>query len=252
MSETFPLFALECVASDLEVEVMFNGWPVFRHDGVRDRTRTTQLNPMVIEGPNILSVSTRPKPGTNPERRFILQLFRTLTADDNVILLHYRFRPDLQPLAEDGFTEVFRQEIEFARTFGRWEWQDARPYMDVDRPAVITAVRELYESFARGDADAFVNLCSLKLREHERAQGKDPGVLIADQKKWLGFVIGDENRTVEPLDPDNLRLESWCQGRLVDVRAANGDSPLRSDWGGNKVNFDAVFTRVGETWVVAR
>lgn len=250
----FPVFALECTACDVVTELRFNDWPAYRFDAESgELTTTVQLNPMIIEGPNVLRVLMRKKSTPPvPQRRLVVSIFRMLSPDELQPLVYFRHRPELHPLADDGFTEVFRQEITFAKTFGRWKWEDAKPYLDADRDAVIAAVREAHTAVARGDMNAFVELASLKVEEMARAQGKSPAEQAELQRKLLGVFFGLEGIVVEPFDAEALELESWCQGRLVSVRGPGGKRPIRAICDGQRLELDAVLTRVGDSFRIAR
>lgn len=255
MASYFPSYGVEVASAALDVVVLWNDWPVHAsRDPARMQTTSVRLNPMVLEGTNVLSVRARiPERPVPAAPHLDVRVFRMLAEDDLVFFFRHFLRPQHTRLAKDGWTEVARHEIELARTFGRWAWEDGAPYMDADRDGVLAALSDLHAAFARGDYAGFVSRMALKLEELARSTGR-PTELVRDEQVRMLTKLAELGFVVEPLDLSRIELASSAGGRLV-TATREGRAPLWATLGGPDGPphpFQVTFGRVGGRWVPVR
>lgn len=261
MSGYFPSYVLEVIANNLDVVALYNDWPAHRSADPRDSVTTSiRLNAMTFEEPNVLSVRAKPLPGTAkgeplPANSLIqVSLFQMLAPDELTYLFAHCWRAVHRPLVVDEYVEVARHELSFTKTFGRWRFQDARPYMPEDRPAVLEALRRVRETLMAREFEAYSDLCGVKLEETARATGRSAAVIRDESVKLLATFAELDGWDVDPINDDEIVVESYCHGRLVQCfRGKERREPLMGYAAGSgPMGFPAIFSRVGERWLPVR
>jgi hypothetical protein len=261
MSGFFPSYVLEVIANNLDVVALYNDWPAHRSDHPRNSITTSmRLNAMTFEEPNVLSVIAKPLPDIQkgeplPENALIqVSLFQMLAPDEMVYLFAHCWRAAHRPLVVDAYTEVARHQISFTKTFGRWGFQDARPYMPEDRPAVLEALHRVHGTLLSKNFEAYGDLCAIKLEEVARATGRSAAVIRDESVKLVGFMGDAAGWDMEPIVDEDIVIESYCHGRLVQCfRGKQREEPLLGYVGGSgPMAFPVMFSRVGERWLPVR
>ena len=263
-----PAYVLAIMSSGgLVPTVTFNGWLAYRKPGPEWDGRTTasrKLNAWLFHGVNVLRVHASPlvpaPKGLSPDapdHALRIWLYkaehgRDPEKDPEITLLDYRWDRSLQPIAEEGETELLRHQLLVKTGFGRWSWQDARPYMPADRPAVEALVRELHDALVRGDAERFTDGMAVKLEEFARATQRVPNQVLAEERAWMRGLMGMPEWRVEPVEIADLEMESSADGRLVAVRRRDGSAPLKAWLADEPLEYDITVSQLGGAWTVTR
>ncbi len=261
MSGFFPSYVLEVIANNLDVVALYNDWPAHRSAHPTSSIATsTRLNAMTFEEPNLLSVMAKPLPNIEkgqplPATSLIqVSLFQMLAPDEMVYLFAHCWRAAHRPLVVDEYTEVARHQISFVKTFGRFGFQDARPYMPEDRPAVLEALHRVHATLLSKNFDAYADLCSIKLEEVARATGRSASLIRSESVEVIDLLGDAAGWDMEPIVDEDIVIESYCHGRLVQCfRGKQRAEPLLGYVGGSgPMAFSVLFSRVGERWLPVR
>ncbi len=257
MTAYFPSHVLETAIHGLDAVVLVNGWPAARsaRPGIM-KTDGVRVNSMVIEGTNVLSVLAKPLGETVPTDAMLdVHLFHMLGPDQRTTIFRHNWRLAHRTLKQDEYVEVARHEVSFVDTFGRYRWEDARPFMLEDQPALLEAFKKLMLTLERRDIDSYVTLSTLKLEEVARATGRHPQQAIDESSDTLkSFAALEGGWMVVPVKDEDLQFESYSGGRLVEVfRDGDRAPPIQVLCGGKgPMAFNVVFSRVDERWVPVR
>jgi hypothetical protein len=172
--------------------------------------------------------------------------------EEGDVFVLYRWSAKESPLSPEGLTPVFSHPLRMGRAFGRWQWQDARPYAPSDRAAIEQLVTTFYWAFARKDVDGVLGLLDLKLAELERAFSIAPGGTLQKQRERLQAIFQRDGWTALPFDPGALVLQPSAGGRLVDVWGPDGEGPIHATTPENGFTFELVVSRIGDTFRIVR
>ncbi len=252
-------YVIEVFCAGVRAHVAFNGWHAYRTFEPGRRVAQQKINPWMFEGKNELEVSLGlfEEGATAPAPSFELKLYKVehgkRTSDDDV-MVHYRYTPDeAPPLARDALVTVFSHELSIGRAFGRWGWQDARPYMPSDRADVEALVAAFHDALARADVAAAIGMLRIKLDELSLALDIERAELGAGQAEYLATWLAAPDWRMEPLDPARLVLESTAGGRLLDVKGPGRTAPLVGHGGPiGRFEYELTVSRIGSSWQIVR
>lgn len=258
MTTYFPSYCVEVMSTGVDVVVRYNDWPFARQNAPEGETKSSsmRLNSMTLDVTNLLTIHAKPPKPDQPFARnaFIyLRMFRMLADDDLVFVYQHRWENAVRPLvgAKD-YVEVARHEQSWTRTFGRWKWEDGRFYMPEDRPEIIGRLEEIQRALARGDVSTYVELNRTKLDENNRATGKSDEA-TEEERKLLEGMTTAPGWQVDPINPDDIVLESCAHGRLVQVFTKDGKVPVKAKiLGQNAIGFPMMFGCVDGRWLPVR
>ncbi len=201
-----------------------NGYPIGLGFEERAHSANRRVNDLVIEGSNLLTLDlTR-----NDERDAhgsVASLVRGPFGEPDafVTLLEHQWRP-VDGLPADGTPhEVLRHEIRVERAFGRWAWQDARPYRDQDFVEIVALHQAIAQAVERRDVERLVTLFRVKYEEIDRSIER-PHDDADDADGWRRIFA--KCTGVVAAHPDDLVATSWSDGRLVDVKTRDGKDPI--------------------------
>jgi hypothetical protein len=166
----FPSYVIEAMSTAADVVVLYNDWPVYRGNEPDDVfTVSMRVNAMTLESTNVLQVLARPRDPhvPMPVRAMIdVRLFRMLSPDELVHAFRQEWRAHLRPLnGAEEYVEIARHELEFARTFGRWTWEDGMPYMPEQRAEILDVIERIWTALSRRDVATYIDFCSVKIEE---------------------------------------------------------------------------------------
>lgn len=216
-------YTLDVVHNDVDVTVLWNDYPIVFRRG--HGTQSNLLNSFVVEGENTLRVLAGPVTALGSQYIGV-GLFRWLPGSD---VRQEIYRLDWTPrfgFVRDGYAEIGTHRLFMRRAFGRWRWEDARPLVVEDEPALTARILELRKTFDAGDLDGFMRLSRLKMTELGVSTGRDPIAVEGVQRAMLGPMFAGKPILFD-WDEEDLRFRSGAGGRLVRVLLADGNEPLR-------------------------
>lgn len=270
-----PYHELSVLSSDVASEVRVNDVPVLRLPSGRVET-TFDVNPYVITGMNMLSLSLRAARGKAAIGR----------GASCTVRLGVRSAPgaaDLTPVAaltfraaegaptgfeeSPGYTTAIppfvrhagltaTQPFQLDTPFQLWSWMSA-PQIDATeavRAEVLAEYRHLWGLLRARDVDTLVRACREQARDYQDAYGL-PDLHAANRMLGIARTLGDPDVAVEDFPEEALTMELLGDRRLVQLVDAEGKSPLRLRVTSveNMVGrFNVVLCREGARWVVAR
>jgi hypothetical protein len=134
----------------------------------------------------------------------------------------------------------FSRDVELPVNFPRWRWLDA-PLIQTG-PALTRLVLETLQGvaldFHRGDAEAYLQLCRLRIEEQAHAYQRTTADWVQGIRDHLqGLFESGALATVAPPEPDSFVLRPLADGRLVEplmpdgspvLKTAPGSDPLQS------------------------
>jgi hypothetical protein len=255
-----PAFAYVCevFTAGFEVDVELNRWPAYRTRVAERRVAQVKLNPWLCEGENHFCASLQHCRDVAAETSvgFEVRLYRTPHGQEsdeaNDVLVHYRWMPEESPLAAEGPTLVYEHTLRMKRAYGRFAWQDARPYDNRDRDDVVAAWTALREALQQRDLERSVALMAIKSEEMTRALDNPNGRQAALLRQTLESHFADPAWHLEPRDPDTLVLESSAGGRLLGVTTKDGSPSIMGQKTDLSVPMDVTFSHVAGAWRVVR
>ncbi|EYF02878.1 hypothetical protein [Chondromyces apiculatus] len=270
-----PYYELSVLSVDVSCEIRVNDVPVLRLPSGRVET-AFDVNPYVITGMNMLSLSVRAARGKAAMGR----------GSACAVTLGVRSRPgadDLTPAASlvfrapegtpAGFEEspgygtaippfvrhaglTATQPFQLDTPFLPWSWTSAPPIeaTEATRAAVLAEYRHIWELLRARDVDALVRACGEQARDYQDAYGL-PDLATANRKLGIARTLGDPEVAVEDFPEEVLTMELLGDRRLVQLVDAEGRSPLRLrvTTVENMVGrFNVVLCRDGGKWTIAR
>ena len=250
-------YVLHVLSAGLHVEVTLNDWRPYRKTVAELRTFEHALDPWLLEGHNVLEASLGPLPeeagAEGPYFKVILcRRMPKHPPDVDDAMVFFRWTADEHPLEKEGLTPVFRHEFFMREAFGRWAWEDARPYMPQDRLDVQAVVVMLHQAMARGNVAAMMAALRLKQEEMSRAFALSLDRHMEGQEQGFRALFSAPDWQMASLDPSKLIIESSAGGRLVHVYHPDGEEPLRGRGSGGTYALGLTLSRIGGHWEVVR
>lgn len=235
------------------VRVLLNGVPLYDREPDKNVTPRGPVSHWLLPGANTVSIELQPRP-PSPRAPFLGPHFAMwiMTADEDETLFSWEFPGSIvaagqEPALPWAHAAPFTASTSLPQpVFMRGSREDFPPE---GTPAQREAVAELYDAFATGDGAKFSAAMDLKFTEFERYYGPQPGAR-ADSVSRLG-----EPWIMEPFDPQDLRFDSYLDGRVAYVRRESGKPAVRAQhrdvafmgWGS-----DLYLTRLDGRWRVFR
>lgn len=260
-------YVVEFDVERLSAEVHVNGWPVCRSHTTAGRLTNIKISPWLVEGENVFQiylgapVDDDNMPELDPNgyvqpNGLIVSLFK-LDGDErpaeNPPMLVYRWMEECHPLPEEGLTLVYEHRFRMEEAFGRFAWEDALPYAETDRPAILEVVRAFREALDRHDVETIIEMQKVRLEELGRCAGMDYDGMAEDHRKLLDKLM-DPGIVVQPFVAEDFVLRSGAAGRLVQVEREGGDmrtigvqSPI-----GIGGSYPLCMSNLNGTWTIVR
>lgn len=122
-----------------------------------------------------------------------------------------------------------RMTGEVKHDFGLWAWEFADPLRDdsATRGAVAALVEDLHRSLSARRVEPFLERMALKFTEIARCYGKTREDMNREAREALPEIWQDATWAMAPFDPASMQLRLCCGGRVAEVRAGDGEAPLR-------------------------
>lgn len=249
MSDEEPVrYTLDAIFNDVPIVVLWNDWPIVQRQ--TSGTQSNLLNPFVVEGDNVLRVLAGPV--TELGSQFIgVGLFKwDPGSDERQTIFQVEWTPRFG-YTKDGYHEVARHVVHARKAFGRWRWEDAKPFRIEDEPTLKVEVLKLRDALKAKDIDGMMSRSRLKMAEMGRATGRHGGAVEGVQREMLRTMF-DGGAHVFPWNEDDLRFRSGAQGRLVRVFLEDGSEPLSFMAGDNMVEVPLVYSHLDSGFELVR
>lgn len=244
---------IQVMCDGLSAVVRFNDYPAITlATPHKAELAGHMVNAWLLEGENLLEVALARIPGATSEPMFDIHLQKIVKQDEEETLLYYQWTPGESPLPDEGPAVVLRHRMNVARAFGRWQWQDARPFHPSDRPDIEAVVGAFHRAASLRDKRAMVALLDLKLEEVGRSRGRPHDLMRERQEVYFSSFVDEPDFALAPLDPGALSLTLHAGGRVVEVRGPEGASPIRGVGGGMPFEYDMLLSHVGGAFRIVR
>jgi hypothetical protein len=254
---TYLIYALEVQCQGLLVQVLLNGAAVFEEPAGNRRFAQGKLNPWIVDGPNQLEVLAGPPPGQELSKDAELKLLvikgphgELPGPDANAV--SFTWNEEDTPLQPDQMVRVFDGPVPVDEGHGRWAWQDASPYAQVDDGDIATVVVESQQLLANRDVAGCQALLGLKTEEMSRALDVPAAEIQKDISDGLRAQFAADDWQVDPVDPTALRYAPTAGGRLVQVTDDLGRAPLRGMGGGEAFEMGMTVSHLAQGWTIIR
>ncbi len=231
MATPIPVYYQIMQSPAVAATISVNDVPFYRRVVDHNAAPAGPFNHMLVQGPNVVSISLIDVPGVLPANvvgGFDLRIMRQ--EDDRVL-----FRAKWPDFAAEYPEEQRKLPITHTRTFTPdfespdpiW-WDAPRGYFPPEgTPEQHDAVRELHEAYRKGDADAFLGATDLKMQLHRRYYGPVPQVEPAAARARVTSQLR-EPWDVKPLDLKELVFEHHADGRVAYVTRKDGSAALQA------------------------
>jgi hypothetical protein len=254
--EPWQVYELNVHCGLLRAVVRFNDQPMFANRSPEFRTAMAMLNPWIVAGENALEIALTPFGRQGPEQpAFGAQVMKVeagqFSSDDD-LLVHFRWSPELHPLDDKAPTVVFRHTFHLDPSLPPWRWQRAAPYLDRDRPAIVSLVQRFERALADRDVDELLSLLETKHEEVGRAIHSSMDEQVERQREWFSRYFTTADTEVVSVAPEQLRLQSGAGGRVVKITDPEGEPPIRVRFGGRVFPFQMTVANLGGTWTIVR
>lgn len=242
-----PVFELEVVATDVAFEIRVNDIPALRMPVGRVQT-TFDVNPLVEDGPNTLSLTVKPRVrgkdfSEHASVRAELRVRPTPDSDmfdriGTLIFSGYGVDAitgfaDSTPARGGGPIDVERfgaratLGFQAAAPFAAWSWSTAERLSPTEqlRAELLAEMHRIHGHLARRDIAALSRLCALQAADYQRAYFLSS---LEEAHRMLGIaqILSDPTLEVAPFPDSILTVELLGGGRLVQLVDAEGKSPL--------------------------
>ncbi len=249
--------------------VLLNRWPVYRNSDMYWCSVGTKLGPWLVSGENELEVqlvlpnTERDKEDENWNATDVGQDFRISLyepappmdepdPDLQQPLFVYQWTDDEAPLNPEGPTRVCRHRFQAPAAFRGWQWEKARAYCEADQSDVIAMVEHFYAALQGGEVPALLQM--LKMRTHEMATVGEVAEdhLALEQGMCFYMIARGDGWKLRPLKKDELLVEPHADGRLVEVTARDGVTPIVSTSDSMDFGFDLILSHLDGQWTFVR
>ena len=227
-----------------------NGYPVGR--GVENDVHSAnkRVNDLLIEGVNVLTLDLSRREAVDGQNASSLLTKGELgNVEERTTLFEHHWR-EIDGLPADGTPhEVLRYELRLDRAWGRWRWQDARPYRNEDFAEVVALHRAVVAAAKARDVTRLVDLFRIKYREIDRSVD-EPSSDDADAALWSKMFASTTD--VLAAREEDLVATSWSDGRLVDVATKGGEAPVTLILEGGSLSVPYVVSALSEGLRIVR
>jgi hypothetical protein len=215
-------------APGLYARVLLNDVPLYRRTVDVHLTPSGPCRHLVVPGENSVRIelgaygSTTPPPGATFE-------FQVLRGPEEAVCFAERWPDYTSRYPEDER----RLPMAHTRSFHCDDagpipvWRDAPRggHTAHDKAEQVRLVQEVRQAFVRKDVDAFLGAYSLKLEEHRAFYGAVPELAPAvARERYAGLLALPW--VVEPIEPEQLSLQSHADGRVALVTRMDGTAVL--------------------------
>jgi hypothetical protein len=148
------------------------------------------------------------------------------------------------------------QQIDLAIRFPRWRWLDApvvQPTLALARQA-HAYIWSLARDLSRGQTDSFLAAARLRTEELALAYQRSPDSETLRLREWLDQMYASSAMVWRPLAPEEFRLRTLADGRLLECLSADGSAALTTlpDKLGNSLALPLKLSVVEDRFYVLR
>lgn len=244
------IYAFWMHAGHLDGLARLNGYPVGR--GIEDDVHSAnkRVNDLLIEGVNVFTLDLSRRSIVDGQNAASMLTKGELgNVDERTTLFEHKWR-EIDGLPADGTRhEVLRHELRLDRAWGRWRWQDARPYRKEDFAEIVAIHRAVVAAAKARDVARLVDLFRIKYREIDRSVD-EPSSDEADAASWSKMFASTTD--VLAAREDDLVATSWSDGRLVDVTTKGGEAPVTLVLDGGSLGVPYVVSALSEGLRIVR
>ena len=268
-------YVFECAVNECDAEFYLNDIPVVLRKKDGGRLFGGQVNELVMDGLNEISVIVNPGPepglaitGREGKRdRFVAKdakLFAALSIYPAGAVVGGPDRKELMRLewaaADDGWPKVFPAVVSNSQglgpLLGEWAWEGA-PRITLDAETVkeiATYLNGLQESLAQGDPELFIQEGVVRLEEVERAFGLKAGSKAEQVRKVTLRDAGEPWWGMQPLNTGQFDLRLCACSRLVECVGRDFQPLLKEnpDEDGGVGMYDMLLGRIDDQWRIVR
>jgi len=246
---TQPYYTVRVKSIACHYELLINGFPLDRHDGVGNISCEIPFNPFAFTGKNELEVTLRPgsrggfhptasfeaivcgrEDSSSPEQAepiagFLFKAAKLVTGTGLEETKDFGLPTGPRAIRVDDTTVRVERTIELQTPFPRWAWMDA-PSLERNpetRASLLAEYQRFHQLLADGDRIALEQITAVRAHETALAYyvGDEEGVRMVG----VADNIDDPQMTLLGFDRE-LRLEVIAGGRCARLVTDDHDSPI--------------------------
>lgn len=208
---------------DVQFEARVNDFPVFsERKGLRCICRIP-INHHVVTGTNLLQIDFSNSALTDTAHLSIALVTRnaSISTQDSKELLsldNSNFdTPNLSPQSTTFLVD---------HSFPEWNWSQAKPADPIKevRESLEKEFRNLHRMYEQDDRSAILKARTMQIRELSLASYKSIESIEQNINDELDVIRSQPELRLMPLDFDNVRVERYCNGRVLTFLDEEGDS----------------------------
>jgi hypothetical protein len=266
-----PLVLLDTATKGLASTVTYNGITVVNDQATTTLSRAVKLNAWSVNGTNTLSAELSDLPASAAVQRsnsaagsapgansklFSLKLRSAFLGADTSgdrDLANYQWNQStaLTPAAK---REVFSTLINLV-DIPQWTWVSAASVeqrTQEHNQAIAQLLMQLHQALTDRAIEKVVALQQVQITEQALAFGASPEQALQGYQAFLSERMSGSNWRVEPVQWNQLKINSMAKGRVHAVSDVQNGPPIRTRSGDSMFAIEPYVALVAQRWAIVR